>query len=248
MDSLKKEELLNDLDEISLKLLMNEYAESDGERLWREFEEADKRGDVPEIPDNLDRRCQKTIHETFAKNRRKAGWERFGRTFGKVAMIAMAFLGLITALVISVDALRVPVLNFFLSVHERYTVISTDEENVEIQKIPENIRTAVSFVIPDGYALVTDELLEDGSTLLVYEDGNEGRIILSAEPAPAQLIIDTEDADSKKTKINEMDAFLVKKDGFHVVWINPETELLYDVYANTLEASQFWKIVYFLAA
>ena len=40
-------------EEAVLKRLMAEYAEEEGARLWREFEEAQARGEVPEMSEEL---------------------------------------------------------------------------------------------------------------------------------------------------------------------------------------------------
>ena len=146
------------------------------------------------------------------------------------------------------DALRIPVLNFFLRSSERYTVVALDEKNQSIQKEFENIRSGIGLFIPDSYDLVAENISEHGSMQLVYQDENEGVITLSVKPASGQLVMDTETVDMQRIKINEMDALFVEKDGFHVVWMNPEKGLSYDLFAKTLDDGQFWKIVYALAS
>lgn len=49
-----------------LTRLMAEYAEQEGARLWREFEEAQSRGEVPQMPERTDRKCRRRIEAEFS--------------------------------------------------------------------------------------------------------------------------------------------------------------------------------------
>lgn len=55
-----------------LARMMAEYAEQEGARLWREFEEAQARGEVPPVLDELDRRCLRKIETEFARQKAQA--------------------------------------------------------------------------------------------------------------------------------------------------------------------------------
>ena len=248
MNDKHREKLLEEYEEITMELLMDEYAEAEGEALWKEFQASEEKGEVPDIPDDLDQKCRNTIRSATAKINRRAHFAHGLRTLSRVAVFVLVLFGVSTTLVLSVDALRIPVLNFFLRSSERYTVVALDEKNQSIQKEFENIRSGIGLFIPDSYDLVAENISEHGSMQLVYQDENEGVITLSVKPASGQLVMDTETVDMQRIKINEMDALFVEKDGFHVVWMNPEKGLSYDLFAKTLDDGQFWKIVYALAS
>ena len=248
MNDKHREKLLEEYEEITMELLMDEYAEAEGEALWKEFQASEEKGEVPDIPDDLDQKCRNTIRSATAKINRRAHFAHGLRTLSRVAVFVLVLFGISTTLVLSVDALRIPVLNFFLRSSERYTVVALDEKNQSIQKEFENIRSGIGLFIPDSYDLVAGNISEHGSMQLVYQDENEGVITLSVKPASGQLVMDTETVDMQRIKINEMDALFVEKDGFHVVWMNPEKGLSYDLFAKTLDDGQFWKIVYALAS
>lgn len=248
MNDKHREKLPEEYEEITMELLMDEYAEAEGEALWKEFQAAEEKGEVPDIPDDLDQKCRNTIRSATARINRRAQFAHGLRTLSRAAVFVLVLFGVSTTLVLSVDALRIPVLNFFLRDSERYTVVALDEQNQAVQKEFENIRSSVEFFIPDNYNLATEDTSEHGSLQLVYLDENDGVITLSVAPASGQLVMDTEAADMQKVKINEMDALFVEKDGLHVFWMNPEKGLSYDLFTNALDSSQFWKIVYALAA
>lgn len=248
MNDKHREKLLEEYEEITMELLMDEYAEAEGEALWKEFQAAEEKGEVPDIPDDLDQKCRNTIRSATARINRRAQFAHGLRTLRRVAVFVLVFFGLSTTLVLSVDALRIPVLNFFLRDSERYTVIALDEQNQAIQKEFDNIQDRIEYLIPDEYNLVLEEMSEHGSLQLAYQDSNNEIITLVVAPASGQHIMDTEAADVKKMKVNEQDALFVDKDGLHIVWMNPEDGLSYDFFASALDSELFWKIVYALAS
>lgn len=248
MNDKHREKLLEEYEEITMELLMDEYAEAEGEMLWNEFQAAEENGEVPDIPDDLDQKCRNVIRSASTKINRRVRFTQGLRALGKVAVFTLVLFGVCSTLVLSVDALRIPVLNFFLRDSDRYTVVALDEQNQSIQEELENIRNSIGFFIPNDYNLVAEDISEHGSLRLVYQDDDGGIISLSVAPGSGQYVMDTEDADSQKVKINDMDALLVEKDGLYIVWANPENELSYNLFATTLDSDQFWEIVYALAS
>ena len=247
MNDKHREKLLEEYEEITMELLMDKYAEAEGEALWKEFQAAEEKGEVPDIPDDLDQKCRNTIRSATAKINRRAHFAHGLRTLSRVAVFVLVLFGISTTLVLSVDALRIPVLNFFLRSSERYTVVALDEENQSIQKEFENIRNNIEYLIPDEYNLVLEEMFERGSLQLAYQSSNNAIIKLVVAPASGQLIMDTESADIKKMKVNEQDALFDDKDGLHIVWMNSENGLSFDFFASALDDELFWEIVYTLA-
>lgn len=248
MNDKHREKLLEEYEEITMELLMDEYAEAEGEMLWKEFQAAEEKGEVPDIPDDLDQKCRNTIRSATAKINRRAHFTHGLRTLSKVAVFTLVLFGVCSTLVLSVDALRIPVLNFFLRDSERYTVIALDEENQAIQEEFDDIRKSIECLIPGEYSLAFEDISEHGSLQLIYQNDNSEIISLVVTPASGQFIIDTEAVDMQKMEINEMDAFFTEKDGLHIIWMNPEKGLSYDLFAKQLDHSQFWKIVYTLAS
>lgn len=248
MNDKHREKLLDEYEEITMELLMDEYAEAEGEVLWKEFQAAEETGEVPDIPDDLDQKCRNTIRSATARINRRAQFAHGLRTLSRVAVFVLVLFGISATLVLSVDALRIPVLNFFLRSSERYTVIALDEENQTIQEELDDIRKSIECLIPGEYSLAFEDISEHGSLQLIYQNDNNKIISLAVAPASGQLIMDTESADIKKMKVNEQDALFVDKGGLHIVWMNPEDSLSYDFFANALDSELFWKIVYALAS
>lgn len=72
----KRETLIEQYDDAVFALLMDEYAENSGAELLRQYQEALDTGLVPEIPEELDRRCTEAIDTEFRSRRWKA-WLKY---------------------------------------------------------------------------------------------------------------------------------------------------------------------------
>ena len=128
MNDQRRERLEDAWDETALELLMDDYAEIAGSELYDEYCSDLEIGNVEDLPAELDESCQEMIHASFtAESKAKNNLLNTALSHVyKAAMVVLAIFGATTVLVVSVDALRVPVLNFFLTQEERYTIISSD--------------------------------------------------------------------------------------------------------------------------
>ena len=247
MNDEHRQQLLDQYEEAALTLLMDEYAEADGVRLWKEFENAQRNGEVPEIPAELDAHCQKLIQNSLAHKNSKDKFHKVVRILGKVAVSVLVFLGLATTAVLSVDALRVPVLNFFLHHSEKFSSVTFHEPN-EYEEIQcDVINKAKEVPLPDGYVLSQQVIGNDGSIKILYENNSEHIIALNVTPSIGQISIDTEAVNQIELKIYDFDAIFIEKDGYRVIWFDVENNFTYSLYADNLESDYFWKLVYRIA-
>ena len=94
MSENKKLELLDQYDDVTFALLMDEYAEEEGARLRKEFEEAQAAGEITDTPDALDEKCLQMIHRDFARKRGRENVRKIIQMTSKVAVAVMVSLGL----------------------------------------------------------------------------------------------------------------------------------------------------------
>ena len=115
MNDQRRERLEDAWDETALELLMDDYAEIAGSELYDEYCSDLEIGNVEDLPAELDESCQEMIHASFtAESKAKKNPLNTALSYVyKAAMVVLAIFGATTVLVVSVDALRVPVLNFF---------------------------------------------------------------------------------------------------------------------------------------
>lgn len=115
MNDQRRERLEDAWDETALELLMDDYAEIAGSELYDEYCSDLETGNVEDLPAELDESCQEMIHASFtaeSKAKKNSLNTALSHVY-KAAMVVLAIFGATTILVVSVDALRVPVLNFF---------------------------------------------------------------------------------------------------------------------------------------
>lgn len=242
----RRQRLLDQYEDAALQLLMDEYAEAEGERLLKEFEEAERRGEVEDIPEELDQKCRQIIHRSFAAKRRKDRATRIGKMLGKVAVVVLLLTGFSTTLVLSVEAFRIPILNYLIKHEVRFSSLLFIGEEEEPKEDPlENIE--VKDCVPDEYGLVDKVTDVDGGAFYLFKNEKNEYISVQITPSFGMLNYDAEDAQQIPVEINDNQAIFIIGDNLRIMWFDPEKNLVFDVSANGLSENDFWKIVYRLA-
>lgn len=243
MSENKKLELLDQYDDVTFALLMDEYAEEEGARLCKEFEEAQAAGEVTDTSDALDEKCLQMIHRDYAKKRGKDNVRKIIRMTSKVAVAVMVFLGLMTTMVMSVDALRIPVLDFIVEHFSEYSSI-TFESNDE-PSAP-HVVDLFEKALPDGYTMVSNTFTEK-LTLVAYQNENGDIAQLNVTPAGGEVRLDTEGASYSEIALYDYKAILLEENGYQVFWHDDKAGVVYTVQATALTKEQIIDICYTLA-
>lgn len=242
MNDQRRKRLEDTWDETALELLMDDYAKIAGIELYDEYCSNLETGSVDDIPAELDESCQKMIYASFATES-KSKKNHLNTALShvcKAAMVVLAIFGATTVLVVSVDALRVPILNFFLTQEERYTIIShsADPSEVSTQENTSNIRR----YIPKDYDVVYEKYYEQGYYNLQYKD-QEGHVIsIRTGEGALQLYADTEGAISEKIEVNGNPALLIRKNGLRLILLKKDKTSILDFYAESMIERDFLKI------
>lgn len=244
MSNEHRQALLDQYEEASMMLLMDEYAEADGARLLQEFEEAEKNGEVPEVPATLDAKCRELIQTSFTKQNGIRRFTKLARAFGKAAVFLFAFLGLTATMVFSVDAFRIPVLNFFLDHSERYTSVAFDDQSQYPAMDSKDLAESIAPLLPSGYQLVSADITGEGMCFILFQDKEEHIISLNTCPSSGQLFIDTEDSAQEEITLNGQRAVFIDKDGYRVIWADADAGSAFDLFANGLDLTTFHKLAY----
>jgi hypothetical protein len=239
----KKLELLDQYDDVTFALLMDEYAEEEGARLRKEFEEAQAAGEVSDTPDSLDEKCLQMIHRDFAKKRGKENVRKIIRMTSKVAVAVMVFFGVAATTIMSVDAFRYPVLNYILELHNRYTSVQFSDDPMH----SESHSVAIQSCIPDDYEEIAYNDLGSGLFHCIYQN-SEGNIVrYSTNPADGEYRYDTENTDTEKCIIYVYDGYIVRKDGIQIVWFDADTNLVHSLFATDIPEETLLHIAFRIA-
>lgn len=243
MDNQRRQQLVEQYEEIALSLLMDDYANEEGARLMKEFEEAQKNGEISEMPAELDEKCRKLIVKTFAKQERRVRLTRFGKTVAKAAVIVLVALGLLTTTVMSVDALRIPVLNFFIDQSGRFGAITIEQTTNEIESINRSVMTEFESSIPGGF-YETQRINTEQFMSLCYADEFGNVISLDVVCGSDESVIDMENTDFTTVEINGYSAVYIKNDRYRLIWTGIDGDYIYTLGAKGIEESAFWELAY----
>ena len=248
MNEQKKQKLLEQYDDAAFALLMDEYAEEEGARLMAEFEAAQAAGQVPEMPAELDEQCRRMIRRDRAKKRGIRAARSFRKVAVKAAVAVLVFIGLMTTVVMSVDALRVPVLNFIVEHYEKYSTLTfnTTPQFATNASTVTNQRS-LKDLLADGYVELYCDYY-DSELFCGYENEDGSLVKYSAIIAEGTLNFDTEGAEYENITINSYEGFLIRKDGIHILWLDSDNGLVHSLYATDYPENELIDIANHLAS
>lgn len=218
---------------------MDEY------KILREFEEAKEDGTLPEMPEALDTKCRELIDEAFGSTRRRARAKSIGAVVTKVAMVVLILLGLSSAQVLSVDAFRVPVLNYLVGRNEKYSSIYAGEDFYIEQDKLDNIIQRVNSFIPEGYEQISCVQFES-QYLIAYQDSYNHVIIFSYAAEYCNIGIDTENTAYASMEFGDFSAVFSRKDGCRLIWEDTQSKVFCMLFADGMDETEFWEFAYLL--
>ena len=240
MNEQKKQKLLEQYDDAAFALLMDEYAEEEGARLMAEFEAAQAAGQVPEMPPELDEQCRRMIRRDRVKKRGIRAAHKFRRVAVKAAVAVLVFIGLMTTVVMSVEALRVPILEFIVEHHERYSSMNIGSQNKPAPEINEYEDPITQFVPSDYYSAYYT--FDDGYiSSLHYNDVGE-QINFDMCRAHDEYRFDTEGAVCEYLSVMGYDAVLAVGDPIVLVWYDDISGIIYNLSASDLSKEQLLEL------
>lgn len=246
-----KLELLDQLDDAAFALMMDEYAEAEGERLRAEFEADMRAGLTPPKPEGLDEKCRKQIKAEYGRAR----WKEYGVRARKMAVKAAAVLligiGIAAATVMSVEAIREPFWRFITKEYNVSTVFDFDDnaknEDDSVKHIdPIETEDPVFMLVPAGYRCVSFET-ENGRIRSRYETEDGEYITFS-------MYFDSNNSEVEfmEDDYNKNITLLGKKARFHtngyspedpqymeIEWVDQKIETAYRVVTNGMDEVHF---------
>ena len=243
----KTENLREQYEDALFALLMEEYAEKNGEKLLEEFNHSES----AEMPADLDDECRKMIRQHFSRQKNKIRISKTLRFIAKsVATIVVVF-GLASTLFFSVDAIRVPVLNFLLENQIGSLLITKDPESSSITVNPQNHLaqdpSSMEYLIPMGYDLKKYTPNPNGTFFASYTNESGDVVKLQTVLDDGMFASDTENAVTESVTISGYKGTLVQKEGFTLIWHVPEAGLIYKLYASNLTRDEMFRIALAIA-
>lgn len=239
----EREKLMERYDDAAFALMMDECAENEGAAFLAEFQAAAQAGELPELPEDIDRLCRDAIKREYAGRERKVRFRQFKRAAARVAVAVFAVIGLLGTLVMSVEAIRIPLVGFIVEHFERFTTISP--QDTKEKDVVEDPYEALEDILPIGY----EEIIRSGNasvTFALYENENGETVSLDIISAGAEMVVDTEDAGYSEINLSGYSAILLEKNGYSVIWADDDS-VRYVFYASNLSEKQVIEICGVLA-
>ena len=205
------------LEDAAVSVVMEQYAKALDAGINKKMEDC-----AEEVfPEELDKRCRALIQQEYRKAQNRKRRASALRVLRSAAIVAVVMLSLCSVLFVTVDAFRIPVMNFFIEKTDRYQQLSakTNEDRV-FESF--NEANPLDGIIPDGFALVNiSGTLEDGNLVAKYSNDNSATIIFFVDHSIGKLQIDDEDAFVSESKVAGHDAKLyVEGDSVRLVWLD----------------------------
>lgn len=228
MDDPRRNELLSQYDELTMQLLMDEAAEQDGALLWQAFT-----ANGSAMPKDMDDACRKRVDASFRKSARKQRWKKAAKNSLRAAVIAICLVAGIFTVVMKVDALRIPTINYILDMRERYSILNYSDPIHS--PVSETLKDTFENVLPVGYVLFKENFTSPDNGSIIYMD-DEKMLTLNVLPADATIVLDTENGTIFEAEICHVNTQVFEKDTGHrrICWYNSDRTIFYYLSASDM--------------
>ena len=196
--------------------------------------------DGEEIKENSEGSARKNTSRTVS----------FMKRLPKVAIITVISLGLITALTMSVDAIRKPFMDYIISQFSHHTTILFSSEYEEVMPMEDDIWESIENApVPDGYFLDKKDIHEKRLVTLLYNNQTDGNIHVLIRLAGGVFDYDTEGFDRRDITINGHEGIVyTKDDGMMIVWLDEKNSAFYYIRTYNLDENNFWEVANYWAS
>lgn len=220
-------------------LLMHEVAEQEGVRLEKLNEEL-QNDPAAAVPEEIDRKCLKTIDRYFAQKRHAGYWRTSKKILGRVGIVAAIIMLLFTTAFALSEEFRVTTLNILITIEEKYTELHMEgAEDSTAGSAPETTDTSTGSNyfddleigwIPDGFTCI----LNYPNETIGFENEQGQSFIIDRTDGHDSMNIDTENADKiEYISINGIDSMQVfKEDDINTIIMDTEHNIFVRVWTS----------------
>ena len=218
MDNPKLSEVAREqLEEATVAVFMEQYAKALDAGIDKKLEEcADE-----EFPPELEKRCRALIEKEYAKSKSEKRRKGVVCFLQRAAIVVVALLSLSSVLFMTVEAFRLPVMNFFVEKTDRYWQMTANPEESAIP-VEYDLENPLDGIISDIFELASlSGSVETGNLIAKYSDGDKAEIKLFVEDSLGSLQVDGENAMVTDTKVAGHDAHLyVEGNIVRLAWLD----------------------------
>lgn len=219
------------LEDAAVSVFMEQYAKALDAGIDQKMEECADDAFPPE----LEKRCRALIQQEYAKERNRKRRKSALRVLRSAAVVAVVLLSLCSVLFVTVEAFRLPVMNFFVQKTDRYWQISGQENANEIPDVF-NPEDPLRNVLPDDFVLTNlVGSVEEGYITAEYNNQKNSRINLIISPNTGNTQVDTEDALATSYKVLDHSGLKsIENECVRISWIDEENNIFITLYATNI--------------
>lgn len=223
------QEIFDQYAEAATELIMRQYALAMGEAVPESSPEQ-------KISRALDEKCRKQIRKGLRKQQLRVAAKMVLRYTKRIAMFVLMLFGVAGILFTSVEAIRTPIINFFMEQKAGYLEITGTEESPVGGN--SSAKNPLDGLLSADYAPVILEKSRTGGILAMYETAEGAYIIFSAIPHTGVINVDSENANIEHIAILSHDGMLIEKNERQLLWVNRETGRMCRLETNTLSREE----------
>jgi hypothetical protein len=178
-----------------------------------------------EVPESLDKWFFDYIEKEKRAEKRKKMFSNLKQFSKRAAILILVLVAAMSALMFTVEAVRVSVLNFFIERNEKYTEVRIDEET--LNNLTPNLDWDNYYqpkYLPEGYFFESSKKIgplkvlkyTDGAKQITYTQSNNG----------TDIQLDTEDAVVEEVSLDGNEGMIITEgDKVILFWYNEEASL-----------------------
>ena len=147
------------------------------------------------FPKALDDRCRSLIKRSMKRRKFRQAMRCAGKTAFSLCCAVIVSVALLSVLFITVDAVRVPIISYFISKSDNSLEISPSRSMVDETKSFDP-SDPLDGLITDEYILLTQEVSSEFNFSALYEGTDNSQVYVKARPLSTTAGIDMEGVDS----------------------------------------------------
>lgn len=250
-----REKLVERYEDALFALLMDEVACQEGERAIQLNEQLNQDPQFA-LPEDLQKKCKRTIRQAFAKQNMVRMRRGTFRVFQRISVAAMLVALLVTTALAVSEPLRRMALNALVTIEEQYTQIQFAGENglapetTPVDGVEYHYNIGLEW-IPDGYQLTDGYVLSDGDSDVYYQSGEdrEFEVMVTRYSSGLTYTYDTENATIEDIEIQGHQAQLITKEIDYtpgvppytqrkIVWLDDEKQAVFNLWGTHLSEEE----------
>lgn len=201
--------------------------------------------DEIQFPAQLDNRCRQLIKNRTAHYRRKQCLKACWKGLKYAAACVMAVLSLTSILFMTVEAVRVPIINYYIEQCEGHWEIDRGGNDDSAKAADEiDLVNLLGNVIPEDYQMVVKNGDSLEEMVVTYQNAAGKRFSCRTVPGHGWVAVDSEDAQtSHQQQICGYDAITVIKDGgTKLTWIHSDLGIVFTINADDMSETEITAI------